>query len=346
MPFTVTLQPSGHRFPCGADTSILDAGLKAGFFIPYSCRSGLCSTCRGRVVSGEVDYGAIQPARLTDIDRAAGWTMLCQARPRSDVVVDVREHEPSEVVQVKTLPVRVLSLDRVALDVMKVVLGVPANEPVVFHAGQYLEVELKDGLRRTYSMANVASREGARQLELHIRHLPGGLFTDRLFATAKVRDLWRVQVPLGAFYLREKSDKPIVMVASGTGFAPIKAIVEHSLAKGLRRPIHLYWGGRMRQDLYMMDLAQGWAQEHAHIRFTPVLSDATPACEWTGRTGFVHRAVLDDHASLSGHQVYACGTPSVIESARRDFTAQRGLPADGFFADSFITAAEKAHTST
>ncbi len=342
MSFRITIQPSGSQFTCAADQTVLEAGLAAGLFLPYSCRSGVCSTCRGQVVEGRVDFGSVHPAHLSEADRGLGHAMLCQARPQSDLVVKVRELDASEAIRPKTMPVRVLGLDRVAPDVVVVKLGMPANEPVVFRPGQYLEVQGPGALRRNYSMANLCSAEGVRQIELHLRHLPGGLFTDHVFSKTKLRDMWRVNVPLGNFSLQERSEKPMVMVASGTGFAPIKSLIEHTLHKGLTRPITLYWGGRRKADLYMLELAQRWATDQAHITFVPVLSEPGNDCQWAGRTGFVHQAVLDDHPDLSGHQVYACGAPIVVDSARRDFTALRGLPADEFFADAFITEAEKA----
>ncbi|SNS50312.1 CDP-4-dehydro-6-deoxyglucose reductase [Noviherbaspirillum humi] len=338
--FEITLAPSGHRFPCAPGESILKAGLAAGFFLPYSCRSGMCNTCRATVVSGRVDIGDVHPKYLSEADRELGKALICRASPLSDCEIEVAEIDPADAMPLHRMPSRVLKLERVAPDVMLVVLGLPANEPVMFRAGQYLDVLLKDGSRRSYSIANLPSSEGVRQVELHIRLLPGGRFGTML-ESMKARELLQLEIPLGSFYWREQSDKPMIMLASGTGFAPIKSIIEYAIARGNRRPITLYWGGRTRADLYMMDMAQGWAAQHDNIRFVPVLSDATPACAWEGRRGFVHRAVMDDFPDMSGHQVYACGAPIVISSARRDFSASCGLPEEEFFADSFLTEADK-----
>jgi CDP-4-dehydro-6-deoxyglucose reductase len=211
------------------------------------------------------------------------------------------------------------------------------NENFRFLAGQYIDLLLKDGKRRSYSLAVPPQPGGVTALELHVRHTPGGLFTDHVFNALRIRDLLRFEGPLGSFYLREDTDKPIVLVASGTGFAPIKAIAEHAAEKKLSRPITLYWGGRRKADLYMMDLARSWS----HLKFVPVLSEEG----WEGRTGFVHRAVMEDFPDLSGVQVYACGTPLMVEAARADFSAKCGLPADEFYADSFLTEADKAATA-
>lgn len=345
MGFRITIEASGSGFNCEPGDTLLSAGLAAGLFLPYSCRSGVCNTCRGRVVEGTVDFGSVHPAHLSEADKADGYAMLCQARPTSDLTLQVRELDASEAIRPRTMPARVLSLERPAPDVMIVKLGTPANEPVVFMAGQYLEVQLPGGVIRTYSMANVPTSDGVRQLELHIRHLPGGLFTEQVFHKTKVRDMWKVQAPLGTFYWRDKSSRPVVMVASGTGFAPIKAIVEQSIATGSERPITLYWGGRRPGDLYMAALAESWASRHAHIRYVPVLSEADAQDGWHGRTGFVHHAVMEDFPDLRGHEVYACGAPIVVDSARRDFSERCALPAEQFFADSFITAADRARVA-
>jgi CDP-4-dehydro-6-deoxyglucose reductase len=226
---------------------------------------------------------------------------------------------------------------------MIVTLGLPMNEPTLFRAGQYLDILRPDGSRRSYSIANVPSNDGVRQVELHIRLTPGGKFTDHVFNAMKLREIHKIEMPLGSFFLRDDSDKPIIMLASGTGFAPIKSLLEQTLLRGLRRPITLYWGGRTRADLYMMALAQEWAEVHEHITFVPVLSNATVLCEWTGRTGFVHEAVMQDFPDMSGYQVYACGAPIVVESARRDFIGLCRLAEEEFFADSFLSEADKAN---
>lgn len=338
----VTLQPSGRSFSCDDGGSILAAGLAGGAGLPFSCRSGVCRTCRGKLLSGQVDPGQVHPAYLGDAERAAGWIHLCQARALGDCSIEIAEIDTSLSFPASQLPVRVLSLQRAAPDVMLLQLGLPPNEPLRFHPGQYLDVLAGPGLRRSYSIANAPLADGVRQVELHIRHLPGGRFTDTVFGALKPRAMLRIEAPQGQFRLDRDSDLPMILLASGTGFAPLKSIVEYSLAQGLRRPMHLYWGGRRKADLYLHELALRWAAEHDHIRYTPVLSDATPACDWHGRRGLVHLAVLADHPSLAGHQVYACGAPPMVAAARRDFGAQAGLPAHAFLADAFVSEADKA----
>jgi len=341
MPHTITLHPSGHSYACPEPATVLKAGLDAGLFMPYSCRSGVCRTCRGRVVEGAVDFGDVHPKYLSEADKAAGYALLCCARPLGNVTIEVKEIDAGSAIRSKFMPARVLKLERAAPDVMVATIGLPMNEPMIFRAGQYIEFVLPDGTRRSYSMANAPSNDGVRQIELHIRHVPGGQFSDYVFNRMRVRDVLRLEMPLGSFFLREDSERPIVLLASGTGFAPIQSLVRHSLARGITRPITLYWGGRRREDLYRHEQVQHWVAEHRHIRYVPVLSEPTPECEWSGRTGFVHHAVMQDFPDMSGLAVYGCGAPIVVESARRDFIQECRLPEDEFYADSFLTAADK-----
>ena len=338
--FKVTLQPSGHSFDVAEGESVLEAALRHGYILPYGCKNGACGSCKGRIVSGAVDYGSYQAKALSDAEKAEGKALFCQAKPLGDLVIEARTVGAAKDIPVKTLPCRVQKMERVADDVIVLELKLPANERLQFLPGQYLEFLLRDGSRRSFSMAN--SPEQDELIQLHVRHVPGGQFTDHVFGKMKERDILRFEGPHGTFFLREDSEKPIVFVASGTGFAPIKAILEHALRKGIARPMTLYWGGRRPKDLYLNELPAKWASEHANFRYVPVISDALPEDGWTGRTGFVHRAVMEDFPDLSGHQVYACGVPIMVDSARRDFIARCKLPEDEFYADSFTTQADTA----
>jgi CDP-4-dehydro-6-deoxyglucose reductase len=336
----VTIQPSGNTFRVPDGETILKAALADGFHLPYGCRNGACGSCKGKVVAGTVDYGHYQLAALSEDERAAGYALFCCARPLGDVTIESREIGAVKDIVVKKLPCRVGRLDKVTDDVMVLYLKLPATERLQFLPGQYIEFILKDGARRSFSMANAPHDD--EHVQLHVRHVPGGHFTDHVFTTMKERDILRFEGPLGSFFLREESAKPILFVASGTGFAPIKAILEAAFRKGIDRPMTLYWGGRRPRDLYLAALAEQWAQDHAHFRFVPVISHAQPEDAWTGRTGFVHRAAMEDVPDMSGHQVYACGVPVMVDSARRDFTHACALPIDEFHADSFATAADLA----
>ncbi len=334
MAYQVTLQPSGHQFSVVDDKTLLEAGLDAGLNLPYGCKNGACGACKGKVLAGTVDHGAAQDHALPAGERTSGWALLCCAKPATDVVLEVREVSAAKDIPVKIMPCRVQSLERTAPDVMVLKLKLPTNERLQFLAGQYIEFLLADGKRRAFSLANAPHADDL--LELHIRHVPGGNFTDHVFKTMKVKEILRIEGPLGSFFLREDSQKPIILVAGGTGFAPIKGLVEHALHIGIQRPMQLYWGAKDRAGLYMNAMAEQWARDNG-IPYTPVLSEPAAGDNWTGRTGLVHEAVLADHADLSAYQTYVCGAPVMCETALKDFTA-RGLPKEEFFADVFSYA--------
>jgi CDP-4-dehydro-6-deoxyglucose reductase len=352
-PVRVTLRPSGHEFTVDEGETVLAAAMRAGVGLPYGCKNGACGTCKSRLLSGSVVHGNHSASALTAEEQAAGSALLCCARPQGDLMVEVREVAGAGDFPARKMPCRIERIERTA-DVAVVTLKLPAADRLRYRAGQYLEFILKDGARRSYSIATAPHDEGP--IELHIRHMPGGVFTDALFGaggfTVKERDLLRIEAPLGTFFLRDDNPRPIVLLASGTGFAPIKAIAETIFFRDLNRddpvnglpaqPVVLYWGCRKRADLYRDELPRRWELEQPNFRYVPVLSEATPDDQWSGRTGFVHRAVMQDLPDLSGHQVYACGVPIMVDSARRDFVAHCGLPPEQFFADAFTSQADLA----
>jgi CDP-4-dehydro-6-deoxyglucose reductase, E3 len=340
MTHQVTIRNTGHQFQAQDGSSILQAALDAGLVLPYGCRDGACGSCKGKLIEGRIDYGRYSEKALTPEERERGHALFCQAKPLSDVVIEAREVRKAGDIQVRKLPARVHKLERAADDAMIVYLKLPTNERLMFLPGQYIDILLKDGSRRSFSMANAPHDD--EFVQLHVRHVPGGAFTDHVFKTMKERDILRLEGPFGTFFLREESDRPIVFVASGTGFAPIKSVIDSALRKGVSRPMTLYWGARRPKDLYLNALPGRWSGEHSGFRYVPVISDGLPEDRWTGRTGFVHRAVMEDLPDLSRHQVYACGVPIMVDSARRDFTLKCGLPENEFFSDSFTTAADKA----
>lgn len=334
MTYQVTIQPSGHQFTVKPNESLLSAALNAGFSLPYGCRNGACGTCKGKVLAGSVDYGAHQESALTHEDKLKGLALFCCCKAQSDLTIEVKEVGATKDIPIRTLPCRIERMEKLADDVMAVWLKLPSNERLQFLAGQYIDFLLKDGTRRSFSLANSPEDDGL--LELHIRHIPGGQFTDHVFQAMKPKDIMRISGPYGSFFLRddeESATKPAILIAGGTGFAPIKSVLQHAFNHDSEREMVLYWGAKTLADLYQADLPAQWQQTNSNFRFIPVLSSAL-ADNWPGRSGMVHQAVLDDYANLAGHQVYACGAPPMIEAARRDFLA-RGLPEEDFFADSF-----------
>ena len=338
MTFQVLVNPSGRQFSCDAGESILAAAIRAGVGLPYGCKNGACGSCKGKLVSGQAELGTHQERALSAAEREAGQTLFCCAMPQSDVVIEAREVLGVGDFPIKKLPSRIAKLERFTDDVIVISLQLPATERMQFRAGQYIEFLLKDGKRRAYSMATAPHSD--ELLALHIRHMLGGLFTDQVFSSLKEKDILRFEGPLGTFFLREDSQKPIVMVASGTGFAPIKAMIDHWAHQQSTRPVTLYWGGRRPADLYMNALCEEWAKTLPNFSYIPVISDALPEDNWNGRTGFVHKAVMQDLQNLSDYQVYACGAPLMVEAAQRDFVAECQLPNEEFFADSFTSEAD------
>jgi CDP-4-dehydro-6-deoxyglucose reductase len=340
MTFQITVQPSGHHFACEADETVLAAAIRAGIGLPYGCKNGACGSCKGKVLGGAVEHKPHQQRALSEQEKTQGFSLFCCAVPEGDLVIEAREVGGSSEYPVRKMPTRVQSIRKAAADVAVITLQLPANEALAYRAGQYIEFLLKDGKRRAYSLATAPSFGGP--LELHVRHLAGGVFTDHVFGAMKERDILRFEGPLGTFFLREESSKPIVLLASGTGFAPVKALVEHMVHLQSDRPVTLYWGGRRPQDLYMSQLCEEWAKTLPNLRYVPVVSDALPEDNWQGRSGFVHQAVMQDIPDLSGYQVYACGAPVMVDAARRDYVDHCGLPPEEFFADAFTTEADLA----
>ena len=334
MSFRVTLQPSGHEFSVPAGDTVLSAALEAGYNIPYGCRNGACGACKGNVLQGQVEHHAYQSHALSDNELAAGKALFCCARPLSDITIECREVTVGSAIRSRIMPCRVQLLEHVAHDVIVMTLKLPSNERLQFLAGQYIEFLLKDGKRRAFSLANAPHNDD--MLELHLRLIPGGQFTQYVFNEMQEKTILRFEGPMGSFYLREDSDKPIIFVAGGTGFAPVKGIIEHALHHKTQRKMTLYRGALALRDLYLPDLPKQW-QEESGVDYTAVLSEPAAEDAWNGRTGLVHLAVLQDHPDLSGYQVYCCGAPAMVEAAHRDFVAA-GLPPEEFFSDAFTYA--------
>jgi len=335
MSFQVTIKPSGHVFTVNDDETVLSAAIDAGFNLPYGCRNGACGACKGLVVEGEVIHGEHQPNAITEAEKNAGQALFCCSKPQSDLVIECREVSALNGIRPRILPARVQKKEKLSHDVMALFLKLPSNERMQFLAGQYIEFLLKDGKRRAFSLANAPHDD--EFLELHLRLVPNGQFTQYVFNEMQDKAILRLEGPFGSFYLREDSNKPIIFVAGGTGFAPIKGIIEHMLFHKIEREIVLYWGAKTLEDLYMPELPKRWAEFSPNVKFIPVLSEPKPEDNWKGRTGLVHQAVLDDYADLSPFQVYCCGAPVMVDVVHQSFH-ERGMPEDEFFSDAFTYA--------
>ena len=337
MTFKITLKASGHTFEAEENEFILDAALRQGIAFPYGCRTGSCGTCLGEVVSGEIEYPDGLPLTVMEHEHNKGKAVFCVSVAKSDLVLDVKEIESSTEIEIKILPARVTSLRKLADDVMEMSLSLPANERLAFRAGQYIEFILRDRSRRAFSLANSPSNDEV--LELHLRHVEGGVFTEHVFNEMKEKAIVRFEGPFGSFHISESSNRPLILIAGGTGFAPIKAMVEKLIEEDDTRPLQIYWGARAKADLYRNDLPEKWAFQHKHISYVPVLSEPNDEDKWQGRTGFVHAAVAEDFADLSGFDVYVAGPPPMVDATKEVFIKQ-GLPKDQLFFDSFEFASE------
>lgn len=332
MSHQVTIQPSGHTFTVNAGETVLSAAVEAGFNLPYGCRNGACGACKGKVLEGQVYQGDYQGNAMTEDEEKSGKALFCCAFPMTDLVIECREVTNKDGIRPRIMPARVQKMEKLSHDVMELFLKLPSNERLQFLPGQYIEFLLKDGKRRAFSLANAPHNDDL--LELHLRLIPGGQFTEYVFNEMHEKAILRFEGPFGSFYLREDSDKPIIFVAGGTGFAPIKGIIEHMLHHKMQRKMQLYWGARTLEDLYMPALPKQWQTAFPDISFIPVLSEPLAQDHWQGRVGLVHKAVLEDHADLSAYQVYCCGAPGMVETVHQEFQ-QHGMPEDEFFSDAF-----------
>ncbi len=324
--YSVWVEPHGRRISVAADRPILESALRAGLNLPHSCKSGHCASCRVQLRSGQIEYLNGRPLGVTEEEAAEGKILLCQARARSDLVVEARLIASVTDVEIKTLPCRIARMTPLASDVMQVFLRLPVVEKLEFHPGQYLDILLDNGRRRSFSIASPP--HDSDLLELHVRRVPGGGFTESLWGTTGVGSLLRIEGPVGQFVYQAGSS-PVLMIAGGTGFAPLKSMLRHVLEGGGARPIHLYWGARTAADLYEERLVRDWVQRYPQLRFTPVLSEA-PESSSGHRRGWVHEVVLADHPNLEPFDVYAAGPPALIDAVRATFPRRDRLYFDSF----------------
>ena len=331
----VEIKPSEHQFYVESNETVLDAALRQGVNLCYGCRNGACGACMGKVLQGELHYDE-DPIALSDDDKENNMALFCAAMPNSDLTIEVEELDLDSVIEIKTLPCRVHKMNRLADDVMQLFIKLPSSERLQFLAGQYIDILLEDGRHRSFSIANAPHND--EFLELHLRLIEDGLFTPKVFNSMQEKDLLRIEGPHGSFFYHEDSEREIILMAGGTGFAPIKGIMEHLIEEKVTRPVHLYWGARSEADLYLKEMAETWAEQNENIKFIPVLSAADS--HWTGHTGYVHQTVLADFDDLSTFDIYVCGPPEMIVAARKEFQT-KGMGVASFHFDSFDFAGDQ-----
>lgn len=338
MSHSVRIQSDQTVFEVNHKETVLDSALRHGIAFPYGCRDGACGACKAKLLDGDIVYQDNELSGLTDDDKGNGYVLMCQAIPTNDITVDVRLANTPGELEIRKLPCRVVQIDKLSADVMRLKLKLPKTERLAFLAGQYIDILMSDGKRRSFSLANAPHDD--EFLELHIRYYSGGIFSEYAFHDLNEKALLRFEGPHGSFFFREDSEQPVIMVAGGTGFAPIKSIIEHTLAMNIERPIALYWGVRAKADIYLADLAESWSKTYDHIDFIPVLSEPDADDNWQGRTGFVHEAVMNDYPDPSGYEVYTCGPPPMTKAVCEGLS-NLGLAEEFIYSDSFEFAPRK-----
>jgi CDP-4-dehydro-6-deoxyglucose reductase len=318
---------NGKQFEAASDETLLDASLRANLILEHSCKTGRCGTCKSEIVSGKT-LRLFDEVGLTATEKSSGWILTCARTAVDDVQLTIEDLGDVKLYPAKILPCRIQSLEKLAPDVLKVVLRLPPQQSLDYHAGQYIDVIGGGGIHRSYSIANAPSAD--KSIELHIRQVPDGAMSRYWFEQAKLNDLLRLRGPLGSFCLRDVAGVDLILLATGTGMAPIKAMLERlDQGPGLNQnSVHVFWGGRTQADLY-------WCVAGVEERYvyTPVLSRA--GAEWTGARGYVQQAVLAANIDLKNAAVYACGSPAMIASAR-SLLLNAGLESRRFRSDAFV----------
>lgn len=332
MSFKVTVPSTGHEFTIDNEETVLEAALRQGVGLPYGCRNGACGKCAGDLLTGSVEYDKDVLRGIAAREHESGKTIFCQACASSDLSIEVREIDKSQDIEIKILPCRVDRKELLTHDIMKIELKLPETERLQFLAGQYLEFLLKDGKRRAFSIANAPHDDDF--IELHIRHVPDGKFGDYVFEGLEEKTLLKIEGPLGNYYLRENTGRPVILVGGGTGFAPLKGMLEHAFHVGFDNPIHLFCGVRAMRDLYMDETVKSWLRSHNNLDYTAVLSEPLKGDSWQGKTGYVHEAIVEAYPDLSGHDVYLSGPPPMVK-AGMDAFYKHGLPESQIFSDAF-----------
>jgi len=336
MSYTIKIEPSGLQISCQEGESILDAALRNGINLHYGCRNAVCGVCKGVLLEGSVDYADFETPGISETERRQSYALFCRAIPTSDIRIEAEHVVNPETIAIKSVIASVESITHLTPDTILLRLRPDKEQQIEFLAGQYIDILLQDGRRRSFSIANAPSSSAL--IDLHIRHNKTGNYTHYIFNEMQEKESLSIEGPFGSFYFREQSSCPIIFMAGGTGFGPIKAIIEHAMAEGIVRPMYLYRGARTAEDLYMEDVIESWLPR-SNMTYIPVLSEAGSDSNWQGRTGLVHEAIVKDFNDLQNYEVYSCGPPAMVRAGREAFTSI-GLAENHYYCDAFEKAGD------
>lgn len=329
MYYNVLIEPSGHQFSVKVNETVLDAALRQGYQFPHECMSGTCGTCRGRLIEGHVEYDDDYLTGLTDEEREAGFALFCSARPASDLIIYIEGVVGPAQLPIKKLSYTVKAINLLTNNIYQIVLQPPNDAHLIYRAGQYLEILQRDTSPKPFSIANAPLGDD-KLIELHIRDLPNNPYTQELLTELKVDASVTVQGPYGQCILKKEPPYPLILMAGGVGFAPIKALIEQALATNFNQPMYLYWGVRTTADLYLYDLAERWQKHKPEFHYIPVVSSTDN--HWQGRNGLVHEAVLADHPTLDNFHIYLSGPTEMVYAAAHAFI-ERGCKRHFIYSD-------------
>jgi len=336
--YTIKILPSELSFSVDKKETVLQAALRQDFKFPYACDNGACYACEGKLMAGEIklrNSGQIISAPESEDESKFAKTLFCMAVPQTNLVIEVKKLLTPNEMPLRKAACQIKSVTPLSRDVKIVKLLLPAGKKFDYCPGQYLEVNLQKNGKCAFSIANAP---GSREIELHIRHLPDGASSDELDDWLQNESILKIELPLGDCILKPTNENTLIFLAGSTGFAPFKAMLEHAFNTKRDQKIVLYWGGRCVEDLYLHDLLLDWDKKHSHFDYIPVISEPETQTQWSGRTGLVHLAVLEDFKDFSqGIEVYAGGSPGMVYAALDAFI-EKGLPEDHIYSDVFSYA--------
>lgn len=325
--FTIELK-NDTSFLCAAEDTVLIGAQKENITLDYSCKTGRCQSCKAKVIKG-TSLAMIEETGLNEQEKSKGYILTCVRTPTSNLILDIEDLSCYSLEKVKIIPSKIDLISKISSNVVELQLRIPPNVSFNYLSGQYINI-IKGDYKRSYSIANISS---GSNLVFFIKNYGEGRFSNYLFKEAKINDLLRIEGPLGTFFYRKTNKTNIVFLATGTGIAPVKAILEQmdeNDADLINKKIYLFFGGRTEEDLF-------WKPNFKNIKvnFVPVLSRSDK--NWIGEKGYVQDAVLSKKIDIPDSVFYACGSEDMIKDSR-ELVMKNGLYEDAFYSDAFISS--------